>query len=171
MIAVALLAALSLQERLLRVDNALKAGQFESAGRDVAALTTAIGEHFASGPQAMYTVGVIASFHAIAAAREGNAADAEWYWSAARSFYPKFAGSDLHAYGAAGAAVMRIDASDVCAIPDLSGSVHVTPPKPVAAPMPNCVSRAGDRNRRAGHRRGDRNGRGNDAVSAGGGDA
>ena len=31
---------------------------------------------------------------------------------------------------------MRIDASDVCATPDVSGSQHLTPPKAISAPMP-----------------------------------
>ena len=127
MLVVALLAALSLQDRLGRIDTELKAGRFEAAQQELRGLTGTIAEHFGSGSQAMYTVAVIATFRAIAAAGLGNVDDAEWYWNIARSLYPPFHGTNLHVYGTAGDAVMRIDASESCDMP--SPPPSVTPPR------------------------------------------
>jgi len=73
---------------------------------------------------------------ALAAAGAKDLNDAEWYWSVARSLFPKFAGSNLAVYGAAGEAVMRLDRSDACKIRDLPSGARVTPPKPSHSPMP-----------------------------------
>ena len=134
--AIAILAALSLPDRIVRIDGELKAGQFEPAQRELAALDNTITEHFGSGSQAMYTIALIATFRALAAAGAKDLNDAEWYWSIARSLFPKFAGSNLAVYGAAGEAVMRLDRSDACQTRDLPSGSRVTPPKPSHSPMP-----------------------------------
>ena len=136
MLVLGLLAALSLQDRLARIDAQLKAAQFEAADRELRALNGAIAEHFGSGSQAMYTVGVISSFRALAAAGLNDSKDAEWYWSVAKSLYPKFAGSDLRVYGAAGEAVMRIDSSKSCEVPQRSDYAQFTGPKAIHTPLP-----------------------------------
>ncbi len=125
-----------LQRALADADNALRAGHFEEAQRRLAKLSTTIAERFGSGSQAMYTVAVVASFRAIAAAGLHKPDDAAWYWSIARSLYPKFGRSDLHVYGAAGAEVMKIDASMPCALPEHPPGIEVTPPKPIEHSMP-----------------------------------
>jgi len=122
------------QEALVNADNELKAGRFEEADRRLRKMSGAIAERFGSGSQAMYTVAVIASFRSIAAAGLNKMADAEWYWDVATSFYPKFAGSDLHVYGSAGEAVMRVEASHPCE--HLESQAGATPPKPIRNPMP-----------------------------------
>jgi len=124
------------QEALVRADNELKAGHFEEANRRLLKLSGAIGEKMASGSEAMYTVAVIASFRAIAAAGRHNIADVEWYWSVATSFFPKFKGSNLRVYGAAGETVMGIDASRSCILQEHFPHADIKPPKAIRNPMP-----------------------------------
>jgi len=84
----------------------------------------------------MYTVAVVASFRAIAAAGLNNPEDAEWYWIVATSLFPKFRGSNLGVYGVAGETVMRIDASRPCVPPEHIAGGNLKPPKVIRNPMP-----------------------------------
>lgn len=96
----------------------------------------------ATGSQARYTVAVIASFRALAAAGLGDTKNSEWFWSAARSLFPQFAGSNLAVYGDAGRAVMKIDTGGDCAVPEIPAGPNVKPPKPNHTEFPRYPQHA-----------------------------
>ncbi len=124
------------QEALVTIDSELKAGHFDEANRRLSKLSRAIGEKMRSGSEAMYTVALVSSFRAIAAAGVNNRPEAEWYWSIATSLFPKFKGSNLSVYGVAGETVMRMDASRPCTPPEHVPHKDLKPPKVIRNPMP-----------------------------------
>ena len=130
------------QDALATIDGELRAAKFESANHRLDKLSHDIGEKMATGAQARYTVAVIASFRAIAAAGSGDLKNAEWYWSAARSLFPQFAGSNLSVYGDAGRAVMKIDSSRQCEGWEVPAGSNFKPPKATHTEFPRYPQHA-----------------------------